>query len=97
MAKGYWICRLTVTNPDGFKDYAAISAGIVQGHGGKYLVRGGKFDAVQGDARERNVVIEFESYDAALAAWNSADYQAAKKKRDGNCEAEIVVVAGYEP
>ncbi|MFC5069524.1 DUF1330 domain-containing protein [Flaviflagellibacter deserti] len=97
MAKGYWIGRLTVTNPDGFQDYAAISAGIVQGHGGKYLVRGGKFDAVQGDARERNVVIEFESYEAALAAWNSSDYQDAKKKRDGNCEAEFVVVAGYEP
>ena len=96
MAKGYWIGRVSVTNQEGFKDYAAISAGIVTGHGGRYLVRGGRYDAVQGDARERNVVIEFPSYESALAAWNAADYQAAKAKRDGNCEAEFVVIEGYE-
>lgn len=96
MPKGYWIGRLDVTNPDGFKNYAAVSFDIVTGHGGRYLVRGGSFEAVQGTARSRNVVIEFPTYEAALAAWNAADYQDAKKKRDGNCDAEFIVVEGLE-
>ncbi len=49
-----------------------------------------------GPARERNVVIEFPSYEDALACWNSDAYQAAKAKQRGGVEAEILVIEGYD-
>ena len=54
------------------------------------------FRAVEGESRARNVVIEFPSYEAALACWDSPEYQAAKTKRDGHATAEIIVIEGYE-
>jgi uncharacterized protein (DUF1330 family) len=96
MVKGYWVARVTVTNLDEFKKYAVGASEAVAAFDGRYLARGGVFEAVQGEARDRNVIVEFPSYEAALACWNSPQYQAAKALRDGNCEAEFVVVAGVE-
>jgi uncharacterized protein (DUF1330 family) len=96
MTKGYWIARVTVTDLDAFKGYAAAASESVAAFDGRYLARGGVFEAVQGPARDRNVIVEFPSYEAALACWNSPQYQAAKALRDGHCEAEFVVVAGVE-
>jgi uncharacterized protein (DUF1330 family) len=96
MAKGYWIARITVTNPEGYAVYAGKSGPAVTKYGGRYLARGGKHTAVQGEARDRNVIVEFPTFEAALAAWNSPEYQEAKSHRDGNCEAEFVVVEGFE-
>ena len=97
MPKAYWIARLDVTNPEPFKDYAAGASAAVAKHGGRYLARGGAHQALEGEARARNVVIEFPSMQAALDCWNSPEYQAAKAHRDGNCVAQFVVVEGIEP
>lgn len=97
MAKGYWIARIDVTNPEPFKDYAAGATEAVNKYGGRYLARGGAYQALEGDARARNVVVEFPSVQAAVDCWNSPEYQAAKKHRDGSCDAQFVVVAGIEP
>ena len=48
MAKGYWIGRIDVNNEDGFKPYAAANLPIFKKFGGRYLVRGGKFDVSEG-------------------------------------------------
>lgn len=97
MPKGYWIARIDVTNPEPFKNYAAGASEAVKKHGGRYLARGGAYQALEGEARARNVVIEFPSMQDAVDCWNSPEYQAAKKHRDGNCEAQFVVVEGIEP
>jgi len=55
MAKGYWIGRIDVNNEDGFKPYGAANQPIFKKFGGRYLVRGGKFDAAEGHTRSRNV------------------------------------------
>ena len=68
MAKGYWIARVDVKNEEGYKPYAAANPTIFKKYGGRFLVRGGKFDAAEGSTRARNVVIEFPDYAAALAA-----------------------------
>ena len=47
MAKGYWIGRVDVNNEDGFKPYAAANLPIFKKFGGRYLVRGGKFDVAE--------------------------------------------------
>ncbi len=63
MAKGYWIARVDVHNDEGYKGYAAANPAIFKKFGGRYVVRGGKFNAVEGTSRSRNVVIEFPDYE----------------------------------
>ena len=64
--------------------------------GGRFLVRGGQHETVEGKTRSRNVVIEFPSYEAALACWNSPEYKSAKAKRQGGAVADIIVIEGYD-
>ena len=94
MPKGYWVARIDVHNPDGYKEYVAQKGAVFAKYGGKFLVRGGRHVSKEGSARTRNVVIEFESYDAARAYYYSTEYQAAKAKREGAAIAELVLVEG---
>ncbi len=97
MPKGYWIARIDVKDPEKYKDYAAGAAAAFKQYGAKHLVRGGSFTAAEGQARGRNVVIEFPSYQAALDCYNSKDYQAALQHRLAAATGEIVIVEGVEP
>ena len=96
MAKGYWIGRVDVNNDEGYKPYAAANPAIFKKFGGRFVVRGGKFEAPEGSARKRNVVIEFPSYQAALDCYNSPEYQANIKVRQSAAEADIIVIEGYD-
>jgi uncharacterized protein (DUF1330 family) len=51
---------------------------------------------MEGKARGRIVVLEFPSYEAALACYHSPNYRAAKQIREGKAEADIVVIEGYD-
>jgi uncharacterized protein (DUF1330 family) len=51
---------------------------------------------MEGRAHDRIVVLEFPSFEAALACYRSPDYQAAKKLRDGKAEADVIVAEGYD-
>ena len=57
-------------------------------------MRGGRFEAVEGVARARNVVIEFDSFEAARAYYFSQEYQKAKALREGAAVVEFVLVEG---
>lgn len=96
MAKGYWIGRVDVNNEEGYKPYAAANAAIFKKFGGRYVIRGGKFETAEGSARKRNVVIEFPSYQAALDCYNSPEYQANIKVRQPHSAADIIVIEGYD-
>ncbi|MGO4572522.1 DUF1330 domain-containing protein [Microvirga sp. 2TAF3] len=96
MPKAYVIARVTVTNPEAYAEYAKGATEAIRQYNGRPLVRGGAYEALEGDARPRNVVIEFESMDQARRYYNSPEYQAAKAKRDGACIAEFVLVEGAE-
>jgi uncharacterized protein (DUF1330 family) len=94
MAKGYWIARVDVEDPEGYKDYVATAKPAFERFGARFLARGGPFTAMEGAARGRNVVIEFESVDAAKACYNSPEYQAARLIRQRHAVAELVIVEG---
>jgi uncharacterized protein (DUF1330 family) len=96
MAKGYWVARVDVNNEDGFKPYAAANAAIFKKFGGRYVVRGGKFDGMEGSSRSRNVVIEFPDYAAALACYRSPEYQANIKVRQPHSVVDLIVIEGYD-
>jgi uncharacterized protein (DUF1330 family) len=67
MPKGYWIAHVDVQNPDAYKNYVSANGVAFAKFGGRFLVRGGQHETVEGKTRSRNVVIEFPSYEAALA------------------------------
>ena len=96
MAKAYWIARVDVHNEEGYKPYAQANGAIFKKWGGRFVVRGGKHTGVEGQARSRNVVIEFPDYDTALACYRSPEYQENIKRRQPHSIAELVVVEGYD-
>ena len=96
MAKGYWIGRIDVRSDEGYKPYAMGNQAIFNKYGARYVVRAGKFECVEGNARSRNVVIEFPDYATALACYNSPEYQANMKLRQPHSTADIVVIEGYD-
>jgi uncharacterized protein (DUF1330 family) len=93
--KGYWIAHIDVTDPEGYKPYQAANAKAFGMYGARFLVRGGRQQVTEGHQRSRTVVIEFPSYDAALACYRSPEYQAAKALRQGKGEVDLLVIEGY--
>ena len=96
MAKGYWIARVDVSDPEAYKQYIAANAEPFARYGARFIVRGGQYDAVEGQARARNIVIEFPSIDAARACWEDEAYKRAKALRDATSVADIIIIEGYD-
>jgi uncharacterized protein (DUF1330 family) len=96
MAKGYWIGRVDVTDPEGYAGYVAANGAAFAKYGARFVIRGGRFEAVEGTARARNVVIEFPSYQAALDCYRSPEYAAALELRLDSGVADILVIEGYD-
>lgn len=96
MAKGYWIARMTVNDQAVYQKYLAGAGPCFQKYGAKFIIRGGRSEAVEGTGRPRNIVIEFDSFDQAMACYNDPDYQAAAAFRKAGAEGEIVIVEGFD-
>ena len=96
MAKGYWIGRVDVSNDEGYKPYVAANAGIFKKFGGRFVVRGGKFQCMEGTSRTRNVVIEFPDYQTALDCYHSPEYQANIQVRLAHSIGDIIIIEGYD-
>jgi uncharacterized protein (DUF1330 family) len=94
MAKGYLIARVDITDPDAYAAYAEVAGQAIARLGARVLARGGRFEALEGNARARNVVMEFDSYDSARAFYFSPEYSAARAMRDGAAIVEYVLVEG---
>lgn len=94
MPKGYIIAHITVTDPDAYKEYVTKDTPILEGLGGRFIVRGGASEVMEGDVNDRHVVIEFPSYEAAKAAYNDPDYQEVMKIRHRTAKSTILVVEG---
>ena len=97
MPKAYLIGQITITNPEGYANYASQVPQTIAAFGGKYLVRGGHATQLEGQAQgERNVVIEFPSREIAEAWYNSDAYQAIIGHRTNNSTGALALVDGYE-
>ena len=66
-------------------------------YGGRYLARGGRSEVVEGEGRARNIVVEFENFEAARAYAHSEQYAEARKLRENAGIIDIVVVEGADP
>lgn len=94
MTKAYWVVRVTVNNAERYPDYLAAARPAFEKFGARFVVRGGRFESMEGSARGRNVVVEFKDFDTAMACYKSLEYQSARKIRAANADADFIIVEG---
>lgn len=94
--KAYWIGTIEVADTEKYKPYIALVSGILAKYRGRFLVRGGACEVVEGKVRPRVIVIEFPDYATARACYFSPEYVAAKAVRVSASVGEVVIVEGYE-
>ena len=89
----YVVTEIEVLDPVRYEDYKKMSPVSIQAYGGRFIVRGGKTETLEGKwSPKRFVVIEFPSVERAKACWSSAEYAAAKKLRQEIARTEMIVV-----
>ena len=94
----YWVARSKINDPIEYKKYTDLVPDIVARYGGRFLARGGKFRIMEGPEKfHRFIVIEFPSFEQAVACFTSPEYEnAAAFRRAGAGEVENVIVEGVE-
>jgi uncharacterized protein (DUF1330 family) len=91
----YVIVDIDVTDPVKYEEYKKIAAPTVAAFGGRYIVRGGKVEALEGDWRfERLVVLEFPTAERAREWWRSESYRGAKALRHASAKSKMILVEG---
>ncbi len=91
----YVITSIEVTDPVGYEDYKKLSGPSVEKYGGKFLVRGGKVETIEGEwDLKRFVITEFESMEQLHKWYNSPEYQEAMAIRVRTSTANMVFVEG---
>ena len=96
MPKGYWVVDLEVTDPEAYKQYQAFVRPFLTSNDGRFLIRGGQLSVVEGQVNSRVVVVEFPSYDHAIRAYHSPEYQDGMKQRLGASTANFAIVEGFD-
>ncbi len=91
----YVIVDLEITDPPNYAEYKKVAGATVEKYGGKYLVRGGACETLEGDWRpQRIVVLEFANSEQAKAWLNSPEYAEPRKVRHRTAKARMIVVEG---
>ena len=94
MSKAYWIVRVSVRNEKQYPEYLTAAAPAFQEFGAKFIVRGGNFTSMEGEARDRNVVVEFKDRATAFACYQSPEYENAKAIRQMHADADFIIIDG---
>jgi len=94
MPKGYILGHVTVNDPEAYKEYVEKDTPILEALGGKFVIRGGPSETMEGETLQRHVLIEFPSYEQALKAYNDPAYQEVAEIRRRNADSVIIVVEG---
>ena len=91
----YVVAQINITDPDTFKKYGERVAPTVKQYGGRYLVRGGSMENLEGKfTRSRLVVIEFDSKESAKRWYTSPEYGPLIQLRQQASEGEVLIVDG---
>lgn len=88
----FWIAHVKVLDAERYGKYAALAGPAIAKHGGTFLARGGRYVQLEGNDRSRNVVARFPSLEAAVACYNSPEYQEALSHAKGASERDLMVV-----
>jgi len=95
LPSAYVIANVRVTDPQQYEEYKRLSTIAMKAHGAEVCARGGQVEVVEGDwTPDRVVILKFASMDKAKAFYDSPEYQAAKKAREGAAVMRMVLVEG---
>ncbi len=93
----YLIVRANVTDMRQYQEYMKLTPAIVEKYGGQFIIRGGEKVVLEGpEISDRIVMLKFDSVDTARHMYNSDEYQAAIKVREGAAEASFIVMEGLK-
>ena len=93
--KAYIIVDVKITDPSRYEDYKKLTPGSLIPFDGKFIVRGGQTETLEGEWNPgRIVVLEFPSMEKAKAWWSSAGYAPAKAIRQSASDTKMIVVEG---
>jgi uncharacterized protein (DUF1330 family) len=91
----YVLAEIEITNPDGYKEYTTHVPATITKYGGRFLVRGGASEVLEGDwPQRRRVVIEFPSMEQAKRWWDSPEYEKPKALRRANSVGRLILMEG---
>ena len=91
----YVIVNIYVTDPGRYEEYRRLAGPTVIAFGGRFLVRGGAAEVLEGSWTPRRVVVlEFPSAARAKEWWASPEYAVSKRIRQATAETEMIVVQG---
>lgn len=94
----YVVSRVAIRDREAMSRYIAAAGESVAAYGGRYLVRGGDIQALEGEwEHDRMVVLEFPSRDAALAWYESDEYRPLRELRWSSADANILLAGGADP
>jgi uncharacterized protein (DUF1330 family) len=97
-APGYVIAEVEVTDPAPLKEYAAKAPQIIASYGGHYVIRGGKVEALEGEApKGAIVVLGFDSVEKARAWYDSPEYKAIRPFRQNATKSRLLLAEGVAP
>jgi uncharacterized protein (DUF1330 family) len=92
---GYVIADVDVQDPEAYAKYRDLVVPLVAKYGGKYLVRGGAYEQMEGDLiPKRIVVIEFESVEKAKEWYHSEDYRPVMAIRHQTAVSNVIIAEG---
>ena len=93
----FLIATVSIHDPETYQRYTALTPKTIADHGGKFVVRGGTIDTLEGEPlQDRLVILEFPSRQAVHDWYNSPEYQAAAKIRQTASESRFIVVDRLE-
>ena len=96
MKKGYIIVRVSIRDPELFQKYPILSTEVMKKYGGKYIIRGGKFEVFEGEwPVDRTTVVEFDSFESAKKCYKSIDYSKAMNIRQKSTKSDLILIEGY--
>ncbi len=87
-----WITHVIVTDEAEYGKYVALAGPAITSHGGRFLARGGRYKQIEGREYPRNIVVRFDSIEAAEACYASDAYQEALRFAEGASERQMVFV-----
>ena len=94
--KGYWVALYkTVENFENLKNYADIVTPVIKSYGGKPLVRGGKYECLEGENFSRTVIWEFPSYAKAIECHESKEYQDGWSLAKKTTKRNLQIIEGF--
>ena len=91
----YVIVQVDVKDPARYEDYKKLVPPSLEPFGGRFIVRGGKTETLEGTwAPKRFVIVEFPSVEQAKAWWDSPEYRAARDLRWATADSQLIVAEG---